>query len=172
MLGCCTPFVTREVCGLPISAFFHRGPRGYFRSECCTGGESMAVPRENCSLTPIHQRRARGRTGRKYHFSSKCRVFLRCFRDPIWVPRIENRVPRIRENYDRVPRIIETNLYRVPNISLKKNLSKWKHGHYWKITSSCIVYTLFWNIWNNDFSLRLLTILFSWIRGSFKWNRM
>ena len=25
-------------------------------------------------------------------------VFLRCFRDPIWVPSIENRVPRIRKN--------------------------------------------------------------------------
>jgi len=33
------------------------------------------------------------------------RFFLRCFRDPIRVPRIENQVPRIREN--RVPRIRE-----------------------------------------------------------------
>jgi len=32
-------------------------------------------------------------------------VFLRCFRDPIWVPRIENRVP--------------AGPYRVPNIFLK-----------------------------------------------------
>jgi len=39
--------------------------------------------------------------------------FLRCFRDPIRVPRIENRVPRIRENYHRVPRIREN---RVPKI--------------------------------------------------------
>jgi len=31
--------------------------------------------------------------------------FLRCFKDPIRVPRIENLVPRIRENYYRVPRI-------------------------------------------------------------------
>jgi len=29
----------------PISAYLRRGPRGYFRSECCTGGESMAAPR-------------------------------------------------------------------------------------------------------------------------------
>jgi len=29
-------------------------------------------------------------------------VFLRCFRDQIRVSRIENRVPRIRENYHRV----------------------------------------------------------------------
>jgi len=42
--------------------------------------------------------------------------FLRCVRDPIWVSRIENRVPRIRENYHRVP----TGPYRVPNIFLKK----------------------------------------------------
>jgi len=32
-------------------------------------------------------------------------LFLRCFRDPIRVPRIENRVPRISENYHWVPRI-------------------------------------------------------------------
>ena len=30
-----------------------------------------------------------------------CKIFLSRFRDPIWVPRIENRVPRIRENYQR-----------------------------------------------------------------------
>jgi len=34
-------------------------------------------------------------------------VFLKCFKDPIRVPRIENRVPRIRENYHRVPGIWE-----------------------------------------------------------------
>jgi len=33
--------------------------------------------------------------------------FLRCFKDPIRVPRIENRVPRIRENYHRVLAIRE-----------------------------------------------------------------
>jgi len=57
----------------PISACLRRGPRSYFRSECCTGGESMAAPRVNCFLAPIHQRRAQGWTGRKYRFSS-----LRC----------------------------------------------------------------------------------------------
>jgi len=36
--------------------------------------------------------------------------FLRCFRDP----RIENRVPRISENYHRVPKIREN---RVPRIN-------------------------------------------------------
>ena len=50
--------------------------------------------------------------------------FLRRFRDPSRVPKIENRVPRIRENRvstsqtNRVP----TGPYRVPNIFLKKNL--------------------------------------------------
>jgi len=57
------------------------------------------------------------------------RVFLRRFRDPIRVPRIRenyHRVPKIREN--RVPRIREigsllpTNPNRVPNIFLKKKL--------------------------------------------------
>jgi len=47
-------------------------------------------------------------------------VFLRCLRDPIRVPRIENRVPRIRENYHRVPRIIENRVPRIREIrSLK-----------------------------------------------------
>ena len=40
-------------------------------------------------------------------------VFLRRFRDPIRVPRISNRVPRIRENYHRVLKIREN---RVPRI--------------------------------------------------------
>jgi len=31
--------------------------------------------------------------------------FLRCFRDPIWVPRIANRLPRIRGNHHWVTRI-------------------------------------------------------------------
>jgi len=33
--------------------------------------------------------------------------FLRCFKDPIRVPRIENRVLRITESHHRVPRIRE-----------------------------------------------------------------
>jgi len=47
--------------------------------------------------------------------------FLRCFRDPIRVPRISenyHRVPGIREN--RVPKIRESGPYRVPNIFLEK----------------------------------------------------
>jgi len=39
--------------------------------------------------------------------------FIRCFRDPIWVPRIENRDPRIRENYHQVPRIRENRVLRI-----------------------------------------------------------
>jgi len=53
------------------------------------------------------------------------RVFLRRFRDPIRVPRIEHRVSTISENHHRVPRIKEnrvpTGSHRVPNIFLKKN---------------------------------------------------
>jgi len=60
-------------------------------------------------------------------------VFLRCFRDPIRVPRIANRVPRIRENHHRVPRIRKNRVPRIREIgplqvhigyltsSLKKN---------------------------------------------------
>ena len=38
------------------------------------------------------------------------------FRDPIRVPRIENRVPRIRENCHRVPRIRENRIPRIRQI--------------------------------------------------------
>jgi len=50
------------------------------------------------------------------------RVSLRCFRDPIRVPRIENRVPRIKEN--RVPRIREIGSLQIHigYLTLKKNL--------------------------------------------------
>jgi len=40
-------------------------------------------------------------------------VFLKCFRDPIWVPRIENLVPRIRENCHRVRRTRENRVSRI-----------------------------------------------------------
>jgi len=43
-------------------------------------------------------------------------VFLRRFRDPIWVPRISNRVPRIRENYHRVLKIRENRVARIREI--------------------------------------------------------
>ena len=42
--------------------------------------------------------------------------FLRRFRDTIRVPGIENRVPRIRENYHRVPRIRENRVPRFREI--------------------------------------------------------
>ena len=51
-------------------------------------------------------------------------TFLRCFWDPMRVPRIENRVPRHRENYHRVPNRenrVPMCPYQVPNIFLKKN---------------------------------------------------
>jgi len=51
--------------------------------------------------------------------------FLGRFGYPIRVPRIENRLPRITENYHQVPRIRENRVPvgpdRVPNIFLKKN---------------------------------------------------
>jgi len=56
------------------------------------------------------------------------RVFLRCFKIPIRVPSIENRVHRIKENYHRIPRIKEnrvpTGPYQLPNIFLKKNWAR------------------------------------------------
>ena len=44
------------------------------------------------------------------------RVFLRRFRDPIRVPRLSNRIPRIRENYHRVPKIRENRIPRIREI--------------------------------------------------------
>ena len=64
-------------------------------------------------------------------------VFLRRFRDPIRVPRISNRVPRIRENYHWVPKIWENRVPRIREIrslqihtgyltfSLKKPVVQW-----------------------------------------------
>jgi len=64
---------------------------------------------------------------------TKCRVFLRCCRDP-------NLVPRIRENYHRVPGIIEnwvtTGPYQVPNIFLK-NKPKWVKNALSRCTLQC-----------------------------------
>jgi len=42
----------RVVCGTHLPLLAPRGSRGCFRSECCTGGESVAAPRMNCSLHP------------------------------------------------------------------------------------------------------------------------
>jgi len=68
-------------------------------------------------------------------------VFFKRFRDPIRVPRILNRVPRIRENHHRIPKIRENWVPRIREIeslqihtryltfSLKKNLVKVKMMH-------------------------------------------
>jgi len=45
------------------------------------------------------------------------RVFLRRFRDPIRVPRVSNRVLRIRENYHRVPKTRENQVPRIREIA-------------------------------------------------------
>jgi len=37
------PLECHEWSAAPISAYWRRGPRSYFCSECCTGGESIAV---------------------------------------------------------------------------------------------------------------------------------
>jgi len=43
--------------------------------------------------------------------------FYRCqSKDPIRVPKIENRVPRIRENHHQVPRIYENRVFRIIEI--------------------------------------------------------
>ena len=43
-------------------------------------------------------------------------VFSRRFRDPIQIPRISSRVPRISENYYRVPKIRENRVPRIREI--------------------------------------------------------
>jgi len=52
----------------------------------------------------------------KEELFSTFRVFLRRFRDPIRVPRISNRVSRIRENYHQVPKIRENRVPRIREI--------------------------------------------------------
>jgi len=68
-----------------------------------------------------------------------CQVFLRYFRNPIRVPRIENWVPRVRENQD--PRIRE---YRVPRIRKIGFLQV--HTGY--LTFS-LIKTLFMRVWDD-----------------------
>ena len=50
------------------------------------------------------------------NWTGKDRFFLRRFRDQIRVPRISNRVPRIRENYHRVPKIRKNPVPRIGEI--------------------------------------------------------
>ena len=52
-----------------------------------------------CSYSRTHKLQ----NGYYYYYQG----ILRCFRDPIRVPRNSNRVPKVRENYHRVPRIRE-----------------------------------------------------------------
>jgi len=56
----------------------------------------------------------------KYYTS----VFLRYFRDPIRVPRIENLVPKMKEIYHRVPRIREIGSLQVHTGYLTFSLKK------------------------------------------------
>jgi len=76
-------------------------------------------------------------------FKCKARVFLRRFRDPNRVPRIENWAPRIRENYHQVPRICEIGSLQVHTrylpFSLKKNLVKHKPNLTWVESYSLIL---------------------------------
>ena len=51
-----------EWSAVPISVCLLLGPRGCFRSVCCTGGEPIATQRVNHSLAPTHQPRERGWT--------------------------------------------------------------------------------------------------------------
>jgi len=54
-----------------ISTYLRRGPLSYFRSECWTGGESMAAPLVNCLLAPPHHHRARGWAGLFFKSSAR-----------------------------------------------------------------------------------------------------
>ena len=53
-----------------------------------------------------------------------CRVSLRCFRDPFWLPIISNRFPRIKENYHRVPKIRENRVPRIREIGFLQILTR------------------------------------------------
>jgi len=76
-------------------------------------------------------------------------LFLRRFRDPLRVTRISNRVPRIRENYHRVPKTRENRVPRIREIGslqihtgcltffFKKNcLSVISSQHLWEPSSA------------------------------------
>ena len=57
----CLNFSLVPLCSISVlhhewstAPILHRGPRGYFGSECCTGDESVSAPRVNRFLAPIH----------------------------------------------------------------------------------------------------------------------
>jgi len=54
ILGFCPLSDCHEWSPAPISACLRHGPRSYFCSECCNGGESTVAPRVNRSLAPTH----------------------------------------------------------------------------------------------------------------------
>jgi len=62
----------QEWSAVPVAGCLRRGPRGFFRSECCTGGKTMPAPCVNRSIAPTNQRQVRGRTGRKCFSSVRC----------------------------------------------------------------------------------------------------
>ena len=84
-----------------------------------------------------------------------CQVFLRRFRDPIRVSRIENRVPKIRENYHRVSRIRENRVPRIREIGSLQihtgHLSLKNPG----CTVRCKLFSVFQSNQNRGISFRL-----------------
>ena len=67
--------------------------------------------------------------------------FLRGFRDPIRVPRISNRVPRIRETYHRVHKIREN---RFPGIREIGSLQMQTWFLTFSLEKTCIDTSIFW----------------------------
>jgi len=82
----------------------------------------------------------------KWQFQTSQQVFLRCFRDPI-------RVPRIKENYHRVPRIREIGSL---TISLKKTCSQSNSGTF--VVVFYAQYLRFWEQWLKE-KLSLISCL-------------
>ena len=79
------------------------GRMRFLRIPVCSRTRDWRFFAFDCSVPPLPQ-------------STLTRVFLRRFRNRIWVPRISNRVPRIRENYHRVPKIIKNRVPRIREI--------------------------------------------------------
>jgi len=84
----------------PSPLTLRRGPRGYFRSECCTGGESVAQPRVNSSLClPIMPSTRLDRSQVTFPLSCACAVLQDHLRSEISFSRTCNILNLIRYIY-------------------------------------------------------------------------
>jgi len=66
--------------------------------------------------------------------------------DPIWVPRIENQVPRISDNCHRVPRIKENQVLRIREIGSLQVHTRYLTFSLKKKPAKSVLFHMFFNL--------------------------